>query len=244
MKKFRSQIVASLAVALFAVSASANFTPVPTKEEAPLRLVFGITEANSFDPLAMQNLGGNLSLVVGLGSGFDFGARIHGGVNNAYPEDLSKPGLFKPGYAFGGDVGGDIMLRFLGNVSDAFFMGIQASGGYTYMFGRTPVAQTTALTDASNITVTAGLVFGFNFADVVNLYLYPAFEGGRRDGTVPDNGKVWGSLYGASVAVGTWIDMGGTNLVLEAKPRLYNWSAAGDAKSYGMEATVGLGWDI
>jgi hypothetical protein len=240
MKKISTQIVASLVVALAAMSASATFTPVPTKEEAPLRLVVGVTEGNTFAPAGLQNLGAFGSLVIGVGSGFDVGFRVHGGVNNS--SGANTPGLFQTGVVYGGYVGGDVMLRFLGNVTDAFFMGVQASGGYTYMFNRPALpAGRTAASDASLIPVTAGLVFGFTFADAASIYLYPAFELGRKNMT--DNG-VWGSLYGMSIPLGTWIDLGGTNLVIEAKPRVADVTGFGTAANWGMDATLGLGWDL
>jgi len=216
-----------LAMSLFAFSASAEFVPVPTQEELPLRLFLGVNENNVWSPAALHALQGNASLVMGLGMGFDFGLMIHGGVGN-------DKGLFKAGNSADGLIGGDVMLRYLTHATDLLFLGVQAQAGYSQN-----LSATNLVPDGANIPVDAGLVVGLNFADVINIYAFPGFEFGRK--TAAET-AVWGSLIGLNVAAGMMIDFGGTSLVLQGKPRWGNMSDM--SNTFSTTFLAGLAWDM
>ena len=227
MKKYFLQ-TASLAIVLFSTSTWAQFIPVPTLEESPLRLFVGVDDNNTWSPFALQQLQGNASAVMGLGMGFDFGINLHGGVGQ-------DKGLFTAGNAMQGLIGGDIMLRYLTNVTDFLYLGLQAQGGYMQNLSMTPMTP-----NGASIPVDAGLVLGLTFADVVHLYANPAFEFGRK--SPADEAKWFGSLIGLNIAAGLAIDMGGTTLVLQGKPRWANLSDA--SNTFNTAFLVGLAWDL
>jgi hypothetical protein len=237
MKKNMMLLVSSLAI-LFSISATAegNFIPVPTLEEAPLRVFAGFDVDGAFSPYQFNHMQGVGSVVYAVGSGFDVGFALHGGVSN-------HQGLFMANNKAYGLFGADFMLRFLGNVTEMFFMGMQATVGYDYnMAGAN-------MTLASCIPVSAGLAIGLSFADSVQIYLFPQFNFGGKgsDLTVSTtNDAMWGKEIGMSSAVGAWINMGGTKLVIEARPAWKTIYDIGNFKSdnFSMNGLMGLAWDM
>ena len=237
MKK-NMTLLLSLFTILFAISATAegNFIPVPTSEEAPLRLFVGLDGNGGFSPYLLKHIQGGGSVVYGVGSGFDVGFTLHGGVSNG--AHASTQGLFVDGNMGTGIVGADFMLRFLGNVTEMFFMGIQATVGYKYDWSGANFAE------ASSVPVTAGIAFGLSFTDVVQIYLFPQFNFGGRG--ADDSTKIWGSQVGMSAAVGAWINMGGTKLVIQARPgweTIFNLGNF-DSQNFCLDGLIGLAWDM
>ncbi len=239
MKKNMSVLLSLISI-LFALSATAegNFIPVPTVEEAPLRLFGGIDSNVGFDSFRLNHLQGAGSVVYGVGSGLDVGFALHGGV-------INNSGLFMTGNAAKGLVGADVMLRFLGNITDMFFMGLQATVGYSNDMTFADLKL------ASSIPTAVGLAMGLSLADVVQLYVFPQFNFGGKTAAEqkPDdikNAVVWGSQIGMSAAIGAWVNMGGTNLVIEARPEWASVQDLGNFKSdnFSTNVLVGLAWDL
>jgi len=226
-------LATSLLAVLFSFTTSASsslFTPVPTNEGAPLRWYVAGFQNNVWSPLQSHQLEALGSVVYSLGSGLDIGLGIHGGTYN------HDKGLFTSGTTYNWMVGGDVMLRFLGNVTEIFFVGIQATGGYHYN------SEGDTFAEHSHIPVTAGLSLGFNIADVVNLYVFPEANFGGKT-AIED--KYWGNQVGLSLAVGAMINLGNANLVLEAKPRFKNYAKwTFKNEDFATDWSVGLAWDI
>jgi len=215
----------ALSLALFGLSASAVSTiPVPIPEDMPLRLGLAVKETNSFVPLAVNHLGGILGVAYGFGGGFEGGFQIRGGANS----DALFQSLTPPTW----NLGGDVVLRYLGNVTDVFYLGLQGRVGYNYMFG------SATFTAGSNVTAGVGIPFGFMFGDAFALYLMPELEFGNRAAA---DTSVFGSLVGLGGAIGGYLCLGGPKLFLEVKPKTRNLSDAWN--TFGMDVMLGIAFE-
>ena len=210
----RSSVLLSTLAGLFLSTAvfadSGLFAPVPTNEGAPLRIMANVQGQMGWDPFQLRQLQGGLGAVYGVGMGFDVGAVVNfGGMN--------KAGMFNSAAASADslNLGGDVMVRLLGNVTEMFYLGLQATGGLHYDFSESADFNTAASTP-----VTVGFALGLSLADTVNVYLYPEMHfGGKATG---EEKNLWGTDIGLSVALGTMVNVGDVfGLTFEAKQ---NWA--------------------
>lgn len=251
------------------VATPTSFAPALTSEQAPLRFFsnFGASmlfngakagyAATAPESAGLANAQLSLGLVYNALTGLDVGFGLHGGIFSPY-------GLFAtPTYPlnsglntqYGAMFGADIMVRYLAMFSDMFYGGAQAQIGYNYTdtlpggADKLFASFNSKATWNSAIPVIAGLVFGVDFKDAACVYLFPAIELGQTSNrtnstnniaTSPDTG-IWKSAVGMQMAVGTAINLGATKLVIEAKPRLANFS---NTQSWGVDATFGAFWDF
>lgn len=207
MKKITQKILLSLAMAIAAVPAMAqfatptNFTPVAVSEGKPLRFFANLGVNTQFSAggsgfaasptgkFVMDNGQLNLGLVYSVFNGFDVGFGIHGGMFSPYGMFASMPAGVSSGYTqYGMMFGADVMARYLANFSDMFYGGVQAQVGYDYTdlspgqtdFGKDYNGNTISKGSFNSfIPVTAGIVLGMDFKDAVAFYLFPAIELGQ-----------------------------------------------------------------
>lgn len=261
MKKITQKLILALALSIasmpvFAhIATPTSFTPVLTSEDAPLRFFTNLNTSMLFSSgikdgkFNMYNGQLNLGLIYNVGMGLDVGFGVHGGLFAPYGigRDLTAAqttaGLKQVGVMFGAD----IMVRYLAMFSDMFYGGIQAQIGYNYtdtLPGATDAIYTTAGWKSkgeanSFLPVIAGIVLGADFDGAASVYVMPAIELGQAS-KAGDTG-IWKSAAGFQVAVGTAIDLGGTKLVIEVKPRMADFD---NKYSWGMDAGLGAFWDF
>lgn len=259
MKKITQKWMLALALSVasmpvFAqVATPTSFTPVLTSEDAPLRFFTNLNTSILFSSniqdgkFNMYNGQLNLGLIYNVGMGLDVGFGVHGGlyaplgVGRDLPATLTYAGQKQIGVMFGAD----ILVRYLAMFTDVFYGGIQAQIGYNYtdtMPGAADAAYAGWKSKGeanSFLPVVAGIVLGADFDGAASVYVMPALELGqvRKAG---DTG-IWKSAAGFQVAVGTAIDLGGTKLVIEVKPRMANFD---NKYSWGMDAGLGAFWDF
>jgi hypothetical protein len=251
-------IALALSVASLPVMAQAatptSFAPVLTTEDAPLRFFTNLNTSMLFSSSVkdgkfnMFNDQLNLGLIYNVGMGLDVGFGVHGGIYSPIGIGRDLPTI--PSYAdqkkLGAMFGADIMVRYLAMITDTFYAGLQAQVGYNYT-DRTPGAPDLYYTGLalkkgevnSFIPVVLGVALGANFGEAAAVYFMPALELGQTS-KVDDKG-IWKSALGFQMAVGTAVDLGGTKLVLEVKPRMADFD---NKYSWGMDATVGAMWDF
>lgn len=218
----------ALVLSVIAISASAvSNIPVPISEDNPLRLGGAAQTSFLFSPLAFQYLGADVGLAYAFGGGFEGGFSIRGGV--------TSDELFQTGHTNNGILGADVMLRYLGNLSDSFYMGLQGRVGYDYTFGMVDI------TAGSNITAAVGLPFGITFGgQVISLYLMPEINFGQKDPNSTDG--VFGSLVGFGAAIGTYVCLGTPKIYAQVKPKTLNIAAT--SNNWAMDAEIGLAFEI
>lgn len=220
MKK-SSVLLSSLASLLLSTAVFADsgvFTPVPTNEGAPLRIMGNVQSQMAFAPsFQLRQLQGAAGVVYGVGMGFDVGAAVHfGGTNVTGMFKGPAPAASVTVAADSLNLGGDIMLRLLGNVTEMFYLGLQATGGLHYDFSKSASGFNTA----ASVPVTVGLALGLSFVDVVNVYLYPEVHFGGKKADAQN--ELWGTETGLSLAIGTMVNLGDVfGLTLEVKE---NWN--------------------
>lgn len=224
MNKF-SKFFSALFLALFTYSAHAVTTiPLPISEDYPLRLGGAITESTTFSPFAMTNLGGLVGVIYAFGGGFEGGFQVRGGV--------ISPQLFDSAFKTEGQLAGDAVLRYLGNVTDVFYLGLSGKFGYSYTFDRENI------TKASNITAAVGVAFGLMY-ETWTIYAKPEIEFGRRSN--PDD-EVFGSLVGLGGAVGAIVKIGGPRLYLEITPK--STDIASTQNTFAIDVEFGVAFDM
>ena len=220
-----SKLFAALLIALFTYGANAVTTiPLPISEEYPLRLGGGIVESNTFSPLAMTNLSGLVGIIYAFGGGFEGGFQIHGGV-------VSNK-LFDSTEKTEGRIAGDAALRYLGNVTEVFYLGLPGRFGYAYTFDRETITQ------ASNIIAAVGVSFGLMY-DSWTIYVKPELEFGGRSSL---DDEVFGSLVGLGGAVGVLVKIGGPRLYLELTPKSSDISSS--QNTFALDVELGVAFDM
>jgi hypothetical protein len=243
MNKMRN-VFAAVSLVLFACTASGVATiPVPILEDQPLRVGAQATASATFSPFALQRLDGILGAAYAFGGGFEGGFNFRaGGIACALPAcpgGQASPMLFDSAYQTDTVIGGDMVLRYLGNVTefgnarDSLYLGLQAQVGYDYTFNQNSIAT------ASNVTAAVGVPLGIIFGSVA-VYVMPEIDFGRRLSTTDG---VFGSAVGLGGAVGTYISFGMVQTYLEVKPKSLNISDS-SATNFAMDATLGLALEI
>ena len=208
----------AICVGLFAFSAMADFLPVPVTEGKPLRVQLGASSSNTWQPMQLKEIGGYASAVYGVGGGFDVGFGLQGtGVNNSAK--------------YSGVLQGDLMLRFVGTVTDIFFIGLQAVPNFKFNFSSKDMGA----------HLSAGLPMGVVFPDVISVYVLPAVELGDRIEADPTN-TIWGNAIGVSLAAGVGVQWAGLHWVAQAKPWVQDWSNW--SKTFRTDFMLGLAMDI
>lgn len=207
-------------------SAPSSLVPVPILEDYPARISFGVTSNFQFDPkFRLSEFGGNLGVAYSFGGGFEGGLQLQGGANDDYLFSGSTPVW---------NIGGTAMLRFLGSVSDIFYVGLQGAYTYDYWFVDNSTFQRN-----SRMRLSIGMPFGITMCEAGSVYLMPAIELG--DKKVGEIDQVWGTDVGGSLAAGLYIDVGGPKVMFEVKPHLLFSDAA---RSVGMSAQAGIAFEM
>lgn len=214
-----------LAIALVALNSAAQTTiPVPISEDTPLRLGASVSTSTIVSPFSFRRLEGILGVAYGFGGGFEGGFNLRGG-------GVSQGRLFQTDSVTNSFVGADMMLRYLGNITGGFYMGLQASVGYDFIFAQPDI------TSASNLVAFVGIPVGVTFG-IVSVYAMPVIDFGRRQN--PAEG-IFGSLVGLGGAIGSYVTFGFTSIYLEVKPKAQNISAS---DSFALEGSLGLAFEI
>jgi hypothetical protein len=235
MKK-TTNVLSAVFAAFMATGSFANNmqAPVPLSEEIPLRVAIGILPATNFDQFT--GLNGGLSFTHFIGAGVEWGLSAKGGA--------TSNALFN-----GGDVNWglrpDLMLRFLGGVTDWFYMGVQVDVGMDFTFTGT---------NQGPLTVTAGIPFTFGVGDGAWLFLFPSAEFGNRKvvdannvvtPTSPESDRIFGSAIGVNLQAGFMVDLGGASLFVEGKPRFNDVTFVNSSpNSIDAEFALGVAFDL
>lgn len=222
----------SLFVSVFALTASAMPNiPVPISEDYPLRLGAALKTGAGFSPFAFQELTGIVGVGYGFGGGFEGGFQFRSGGNSQR--------IFTEGYATTTELGGDLFLRYLGTVADVFYLGLQGRFGYDYTFGQP------SITNASSVTASVGIPFGFILSPIIYVYAMPEVDFGRRAAL---SEGAFGSLVGFGASVGVFICLGSPKIFFEVKPKTVNISnipiTTGAPDGFVLEATLGMAFEI
>jgi hypothetical protein len=226
MNRMKSLFVV-FSLSLFTMNASAVTTiPVPISEDEPLRFGAAIRTSAAFSPFAIQELTGIAGLAYGFGGGFEGGFQIRSGGNSGK--------LFAAGYVTSTELGGDLMLRYLGNVGDSFYLGLQGRFGYDYTFGQP------SLINASNVTASVGLALGVSFSRLISVYVMPEIDFGRRANRTEG---AFGSLVGLGASVGMYVCLGFPKLYFEVKPGTKDIGNK-VPNAFVMDASLGLAFEI
>lgn len=225
LRKVRSSLLVCSLLLLSLSAKAVTLIPVPISEDYPLRLGVAVKESNSFSPSSLRHLGGVAGLAYGFGGGFEGGFQVRSGINSDR--------LFQSGSTSNWSLGGDGMLRYLGSVTEIFFLGLQGRVGYDYAFDRANI------TDASTVTAGVAVPFGLTFSEAFSLYLMPEIEFGNRKAT---DTSVFGSLVGIAGAVGGYFQFGSVAIYAEVRPKASDLSDT--ANSFGMDAQLGLAFDL
>lgn len=203
--------------------------PVPLTEDSPSRVYLGATGGIHKAPesYSLGNLGGRLVLNHYLGAGFEVGLGLRGGADSG-------------GVLFGSGAtnyvgGADLMLRFLGGVTDSFYLGVQTQVGYLHTFNNGMLDKMGAF------EVEVGLPFSFGFGDnAAWLYVMPTISFHDFEKQEDAASTSLGFTTGAYLSVGTYINIGGPWLVLEATPK---WLSMSELSDVGFEFSVGFAFD-
>ncbi len=261
-------IVSMPAMAGVVTSTPTKFTPTTMKESNPLRFLVNLDSAMVFSggqagylatggQVGLMNIQLSLALIYNIGMGLDVGFGVHGGIQSPYSMFITPNPALPAGWnQYGMMFGADVMVRYLAMFSDMFYGGLQAQVGYNYTDSIPGVstdatyAPFTSKTSANSfIPVVAGLVLGVDFKDAAVVYLFPAIELGQTSNvtnspanapTSPDTG-IWKSAVGFQVGVGTAIHTGVGDIVIQATPRMANFS---NQYSWGLDVTTGMYWDF
>ncbi|MEI6805763.1 MAG: hypothetical protein WCK49_04565 [Myxococcaceae bacterium] len=263
--------VASMPAMAVITSSPTKFVPTLMSEEAPLRFFVNLDSSMAFSTVTngvdygagdtttpskfgFSNAQLNLGLIYNVGMGLDVGFGVHGGMQSPYNMFVTpNPAVSDPLKQYGMMFGADIMVRYLAMLSDMFYAGIQAQVGYNYTDTK-PGAADSAFTAYSSksafnsfIPVVVGVVVGADFAGAASVYLFPALEMGQTSNltnttaaTTADTG-LWKSALGLQLGVGTAIHTSVGSFVIQATPRMANFS---NANSWGMDTTLGMYWNF
>lgn len=200
---------------------STHFTPIQLSEEYPLRITSSMNMASG------PNLELELGLLYHLGTAFDVGLGLHGGIMDSSVSSVE------------GALGFDLMLRFLTNLSESSFGGLQTQFGYAYMgLGNSDVT----LNDASAFPITLGLILGGTVQEVTKLYIFPAVELGqtRRVGD-----SLWKSGVGLRITFGTTVELStGRYLLIEARPKIADFDSNPSFKTFSTDVGLGFLFDF
>ncbi|MBL4817838.1 MAG: hypothetical protein JKY15_01225 [Deltaproteobacteria bacterium] len=296
MKKLVNKIVVALFVGVFAVPAAAQFNssptdfiPTPSSEDEPLYFFVGLSNANLFSggkagpftpngQVGLMNLQLQTALIYNVGFGLDVGFGLHGGVQSPYgmffgsdtPADRAGTHLKRYGAMFGADV----MVRYLGMISDMFYAGLQAQVGYNYTDnypGATDADIKTAVTDTSNIDgqvvtrslgpwdskgafnsfipVVIGIPMGVVFEGGTVLYWFPAIELGqttnRYNKTLPTVANADKSVWKS--AVGAQLNVG-VEIPIGSTKLVINLkprvASFSNEHSWGLDLNTGASWEF
>lgn len=198
---------------------SSHFIPIPLSEELPSRVSVNF----SFEPTPSFEF--ETAYIYQLGSGFDVGTGLHGGVR-----EIENYGI----------LGLDLMFRFLKPVSEVVFLGVGAQVGYVYTgIGDVSVA----LNYASAIPITTGLIIGGVVRDLTRFYFSPAVEFGQ---TMNIGDPLWKSGIGLRFTMGAAVSLSDTTyLVIETRPRIKNLTGpSGALNTFTVDATLALLFDF
>jgi hypothetical protein len=219
------KIIIVLVIIINAGTASAVFMPIPPPEEEAITFDFGLDPKMYFSPnYKLKHFGASAAMTYNIWEGLAVGVQLRGGIN-----DFSN-GLFSSSTTYTGDLGGDVMARYLIKFC-RFYTGVQAVYGYDYLFN-----SAAPLGKDSLMNLQIGIPVGLTFEEVVSIYVMPAVELGNQKAT--DAGP-WGSLVSGSVAFGMSIYLGGPSLLVELSPRIDDFSSI--AKTTGLKAFLGIG---
>lgn len=208
-------------------------SPVPLNDSSPSRVSVaaktGIHRDNGAGSFGLANLLGVFNYNYYLGAGFEFGVGALGGV-------ASEGMLFA-----GGDMaslgGAELMARYLGAVTDAFYMGVAVQVDYAHNFDAKRIKE------IGSFDFGVSLPFTFEFGDrAAWLYLAPNF--GLRDIRKSDDASSFGGLTAdktMAILVGTYIDIGGPSLMIEAQPR---WNDVNKLNDIAVDFALGVVFDF
>lgn len=231
--------ILSIAI-LFSVAGFSNrpLAPVPLTESSPSRisvaaeagihrLISGDAPAGDF---GLAHLVGVFNYNYYLGSGFELGLGALGGPGST--------GMLFAGGNMVGFGGLELMLRYLSAITDSFYMGLALQVDYAHDF------------DAANIKkvgafdLGVSLPFSFEIGDnAAWLYVAPNF-GLKGIKTADDKESGFAGLTAnkaMSVLVGTYINVGGPWLVLEANPR---WNNLNMLEAVDFDFALGVAFDF
>lgn len=229
MKATIQKLIVVFVLIFNASNASAIFAPVPAPEGKPISVNFGLDPSMYFNnSYRLSHLGASAAMTYNIWKGLAVGVQARGGINDR------AIGLFRSASTYTGDIGGDVMVRYLVECC-RFYFGVQTVFGYDYTFNS---AQT--FNQNSFMTLQIGVPVGINFTEKIAVYMMPAVELGLRNAT--DTG-LWGSLVSGSIALGTKINLGGpTSLIVELAPRIDDF--ANMSGTLGMKTFVGASFDF
>jgi hypothetical protein len=228
MKSKIQNLIVVLVLVMTASSASAIFVPVPVPENKSVVMNVGFDPKMYFSPeYELTHLGLAASATFRIWRGLEAGVQLRGGIND------NVEGLFTEDTRYTGDLGGDIMVRYLVTAC-RFYFGVQTVFGYDYFFD----SRNTTERD-SYMSLAIGIPVGLNFEESIAVYVMPAVELGMRNAT--DTG-IWGHLISGSVALGMAINLGGPSLVLEVAPRIDDFDNL--ALTTGIKAYAGLAFSF
>lgn len=225
------KFVSLFSIVLFFLASMADavsMIPVMISEDTPTRIGVSVVESTSFSPLAINNLYGVLGLAYGFGGGFEGGFQFRGGVKSDK--------LFDPNATTNWLLGGEAQIRYLGNITDFLYIGLQGGFGYTYTFGLANITQ------GSGLSATVGVPLGLSFSDnKYVVYAMAEFRFGGKTAALPE--EVFGSLVGLGGAFGTYIYVGGPSIYAEIRPGTTDISQ-NQNNTFVLDATVGIAFDL
>lgn len=211
------------------ISAHAVSTiPAMISEDNPTRIGLSVVETTSFSPLAINELSGTFGLAYGFGGGFEGGFQLRGGAKSDK--------LFGANSVTDWFLAGDGQIRYLGNVTDFLYIGLQAQFGYAYTFAQANI------TVGSGMTAAVGLPLGVTFGgDKYAFYAMPELRFGGKTATEPE--EVFGSLVALRGVFGAYVYVGGPSLYAEVSPGTKDISKS-ENDLFVLDATVGIAFDL
>ena len=202
-----------------ASATSTHFVSVPVTADMPSRVSVNF----AFTPSPSGEV--EVAYVHQLGSGFDAGVGVHGGLLG-----IKNYGI----------LGTDLMFRFLSPINEAVFLGVQAQVGYVFTgIGSVALSES----DANALPISTGIVIGGVVRDLTRFYFFPAAEFGQ---TQNPGDKFWKSGIGLRFTLGTAVSLSDTTyLVIETRPRIANLVGSDSALStFTIDATLALLFDF
>lgn len=231
-----SKILLSLASVVLSLNAFAGPSfqpPVPIKEENVTRLAFGPYVDTNYTQ-GLQYFNGGFGAAFRLAQGFEAGIELIAGAGNAQGKNmLASPQNQMPG------MGGYAMVRYLGGVTELFFLGFELQFGY--------VNTLPANGKLGVFNIGAGIPFDFTFGEAASFYFMPEFNVGvTRVTNRTGNSEVVANI-GGEFRVGTLISLGieTVQLMLEVKPKLGSFQSNPPAGfGFSTDYLLGLAFNI
>lgn len=195
----------------------AHFSPIPINSDKLFRASTGL----GFSPTPSTELEG--AFLYHPSAGFDLGIGFHGGF-----ADIPICGV----------VGAELMFRFLKDMTDSFFFGVQTQMGLTY----TGLASTTEPEYATAIPVTVTVILGGILQKKMRFYAAPAVELGQ---TMQGGDVAWKNGIGLKISLGLAVPLKPNfHFVAEIGPKLTQLNAETPFKTLNVDANLGFLFDF